>query len=271
MMLNWNAIVDRFALKFDAAFSTCSKKAHFDCVPPESTVIDGARSKWCHLLLVNAIVGILDFESFNLASRRKFNQQKVLCECILQEIDSLDPDADKSQVFAVVDSTWSDLSALRTFLDSNAPYKSKDKYFFIMNVLLSHQVLAELNFNLEEAVNVAVRKILEPDAKSAKKHQFSSGCSVPVPTTGSNKRRSPHFDEISPKKPCTHENDSLSSTSSYGYEMSVKHENPQPSLSIDSVEGLEGIAEAAEAAEAAEVEKGGRRLSFDASTVFYDP
>jgi hypothetical protein len=87
LQLNWNAIVDRFAMKFDAAFTRTNKKvkglhlgsyvplqwhdtivwihflmltdayctlylclcvplqAHFDCVPQEAAVIDGARSK----------------------------------------------------------------------------------------------------------------------------------------------------------------------------------------------------------------------------------
>eukprot|EP00601_Ochromonadales_sp_CCMP2298_P002450 CAMPEP_0173187328 /NCGR_PEP_ID=MMETSP1141-20130122/10643_1 /TAXON_ID=483371 /ORGANISM="non described non described, Strain CCMP2298" /LENGTH=114 /DNA_ID=CAMNT_0014111143 /DNA_START=267 /DNA_END=608 /DNA_ORIENTATION=+ len=83
MMLNWNAIVDRFAQRFDEAFSTSSKKAHFDCIPHEAAVIDGARNKWCPLLLLNAIIGVLDLDS-NVGTRRKFNQQKVLFECILE-------------------------------------------------------------------------------------------------------------------------------------------------------------------------------------------
>ncbi|KAJ1432950.1 hypothetical protein B484DRAFT_429692 [Ochromonadaceae sp. CCMP2298] len=202
MMLNWNAIVDRFSMKFDTAFSTSSKKAHFDGVPAEFAVIDGARSKWCHLLLVNAIIGILDCDSFNLSTRRKFNQQKVLCECILEIRSTTLVETDEEEVYVAVDEgVWSTIPYLRDFLDSNAPYKSKDKYSFITNMLLAHKVLADLDFNLVEAVNAAVRKILQNEctivqpARSSIPRRRSD--TVHTATSASH----PHGEEYTPKRP----------------------------------------------------------------------
>jgi hypothetical protein len=143
------------------------RQAHFDCVPPKYTVIDGARSKWCLLLLLNAIVGILDFESFNLAARRKFNQQNVLYECIKAEIE--EKGIDESQVGgsvgdirAVLDSCWQDIESLRNFLEKNAPYKSKDKYLAILDLLLGHKVILSRGSDVGKCINAAIVKILAP-------------------------------------------------------------------------------------------------------------
>jgi hypothetical protein len=143
------------------------RQAHFDCVPPKYTVIDGARSKWCLLLLLNAIVGILDFESFNLAARRKFNQQNVLYECIKAEIE--EKGIDESQVGgsvgdirAVLDSCWQDIKSLRNFLEKNAPYKSKDKYLAILDLHLGHKVILSKGSDVGKCINAAIVKILAP-------------------------------------------------------------------------------------------------------------
>ncbi|KAJ1432697.1 hypothetical protein B484DRAFT_429796 [Ochromonadaceae sp. CCMP2298] len=255
--LNWNAIVDRFALKFEAVFSSSSKKAHFDCIHQSFAVIDGARTKWCNLLLVNAIIGILDVEACNLGTRRKFNQQKELCECI-QEIRSTTNADDEDKVCVVsVEGEWSNISSLRALLDSDAPYKSKDKYTFIMNVLLNHKVLADFNFDLRDVISAAVRKIL----------QFESEVLQPARPSMSNKRTYEHVDEASPKKPRMYE------YSDYLQECArVQQRNPELSLDVDWAELAAWAEEDADkGAEAAKQVDFGLGFTFNAGTVFDEP
>lgn len=86
----WNRIAQNFEQKFSEVFAT-SKKAHFDCLPPEYKVIDGARTRWANLLLLDAMVYFVGFEDFNFFSRRTFNQQKELYDCIMSELLLIDP------------------------------------------------------------------------------------------------------------------------------------------------------------------------------------
>ena len=154
-------------------------QAHFDCVPPQYTVIDGARSRWCHLLLVNSIVGILDFDSFNLAARRKFNQQQVLCECIkaeLQDEGIEDDDKEYNYIEGEFDRNWVDMKSLKVFLEQNAPYKSKDKYLGILDILLNHKVIISLGSDITKAINSAMRKILAPSNRKPGRRQV-----IPLP------------------------------------------------------------------------------------------
>jgi hypothetical protein len=113
--------------------------------------------------LFNAIVGILDSTDFNLAARRKFNQQQILCECINAEVFAQYPDNYPPQQEAViivrVDAMWSDLSLLAEYLEANAPYKSKDKYKSILGILSNHTVLDNLDYDMDRAINMAVAKI----------------------------------------------------------------------------------------------------------------
>jgi hypothetical protein len=61
-------------------------KAHFDTLPSEYKVIDGARTRWCPLLLLDAILSLLLSHSNIFPTRRAFCQQQVLLHCILDEI-----------------------------------------------------------------------------------------------------------------------------------------------------------------------------------------
>lgn len=150
------------------------RQAHFDCVPPHFTVIDGARSKWCHLLLVNAIIGILDFESFNLAARRKFNQQQILCECIKEELEYngvRDVINNCEAVEGVFGADWADMKSLRKFLEQNSPYKSKEKYLGILDILLSHKAILATGTDITKSINFAMRKILAPGNRKSGRRQ----------------------------------------------------------------------------------------------------
>jgi hypothetical protein len=248
-------------------------------------------------------VGVLDFSNLNLASRRKFNQQKVLCECILQEMQEMQEmqeiyatggevggaDAgadvcipvciDKIQVCALVGGAWSDLHSLRAFLESHAPYKSKHKYCLIMNLLLSHTCLSDFHFNLQEAVPVAVRKILtlympdtmsdahaharKPDGRNSRRGIFPKGC-IPVPAetgTGGCKRLLSYDEtaETSPKKPM-HYLESLYSGMNGAWAGGAS----PASLDINRDEWAE-VLEGLDMAEEADI------CTFDASSIFYDP
>jgi hypothetical protein len=54
------------------------------------------------------------------------------------------------------------MRSLRSFLERNAPYKSKEKYLGILDILLSHSVLQSCNFDLNKSINAAMQKILAP-------------------------------------------------------------------------------------------------------------
>eukprot|EP01038_Epipyxis_sp_PR26KG_P015719 gene15719-21278_t len=84
-IMSWNNIYKRFEEIYTEEFSV-SKKAHLDCLPKEESVVDGAKVKWCALILLDAIVYILQFNQFDHAKRRSFNQQRVLFDCIFQEL-----------------------------------------------------------------------------------------------------------------------------------------------------------------------------------------
>lgn len=139
-------------------------------------MIDGARSKWCHLLLLNAIVGILDFESFNLAARRKFNQQQVLYECLKAEleekgIEESKEDGSAATITATLDACWHDMKAVRNFLEKSAPYKSKDKYWGIMDHLLGHKAIQTRGGDIAKCINAAIAKILAPTNRKSKRRE----------------------------------------------------------------------------------------------------
>lgn len=89
LRVSWDNIVKRFENEFARTFAK-SKKAHFDCLPKEFKVVDGARVRWFPLLLLDAMIFILHNNFFRFATRRAFNQLEILYGCILEEIQSVD-------------------------------------------------------------------------------------------------------------------------------------------------------------------------------------
>mmetsp|Transcript_15820 Transcript_15820/g.17129 ORF Transcript_15820/g.17129 Transcript_15820/m.17129 type:complete len:632 (+) Transcript_15820:365-2260(+) len=85
LKIKWSNIVARFEREFALTFSK-SKKAHFDCLPKDLKVVDGARARWFPLLLLDALIFILHNNYFRFATRRAFNQLEVLYDCILEEV-----------------------------------------------------------------------------------------------------------------------------------------------------------------------------------------
>ena len=121
-------------------------------------------------------MGILDFESFNLAARRKFNQQKILCDCIKEELEDNGIYEDKDDgtygdIHVGVDNTWKDMKSLRTYLENNAPYKSKEKYHGILDILLSHKVIQSIGFDIVKTIDAAIAKMLSPANRKGLRRQ----------------------------------------------------------------------------------------------------
>ena len=209
-------------------------------------MIDGARSKWCHLLLVNAIVGILDFQSFNLAARRKFNQQQILCDCINSEIGEVYSDSFSSEipVHAVLDQHWLDVGSLRQFLEQNAPYKSKEKYLGILDILLSHKAIEALNFDMERCINVAITKILSNTNRKVGRRPVPRSFSTPrlvaarvitvvAPATAATSRRPPPRSDA-PKRSAAK---AVRRATKYRRSVSSVHASPRPHNSAATATG----------------------------------
>lgn len=68
------------------------EQAHFDSLPvhwqPVHKVVDGARSKWCLPLFIDAILFLACNQTFDLSRRRCFNQHKVVFECIWEQVQA---------------------------------------------------------------------------------------------------------------------------------------------------------------------------------------
>eukprot|EP01033_Poteriospumella_lacustris_P010949 gene10951-7789_t len=97
--IEWDAVVQQFHQAFRETFSRSKKKvsltstwrrlwrlrlrqAHFDFLPPELRVVDGARDRWYPLLLLDAAWGLLWSNDFQFASKKAFNQRRVLYDSI---------------------------------------------------------------------------------------------------------------------------------------------------------------------------------------------
>lgn len=125
------------------------------------------------MLIVNAVVGILNNDAFSLATRRKFNQQSILRECVADELKEFyltnGKDLCDSQsglaIYDVVGTIsvshhWSNLTALRQELGRSVPYKSRVKYFNIVDILLEHSSFKRFKFDVKEAINELVKRVL---------------------------------------------------------------------------------------------------------------
>eukprot|EP01040_Poterioochromonas_malhamensis_P004590 gene4591-4921_t len=87
--IKWSSVCSTFESLYTRSY-TASKKAHFDSLPEDwsadDKVVDGARSRWCLPLILDAILTILENDRFDLSHRRSFNQGRVLRDCILREV-----------------------------------------------------------------------------------------------------------------------------------------------------------------------------------------
>lgn len=157
-------------------------------------MVDGARLKWCNLLLLDAIVSILDTDLFSASTRRAFNQQKVLHDAILREIKQTNaktensPGVDGSQLpdiatkqegvqfifnrgevipehvvlrIEALNGPWTDLYHLKQAMVDTPTTKSRAKYLQIVDLLMNHSALELYQFNLQDCLNAIVRKVIK--------------------------------------------------------------------------------------------------------------
>lgn len=87
----WNRIVEKFEEKYTQIYiqSDMKKKAHLDCIEEGSNLIHEPKAKWCHVLLLDALVHSAHNYVFSAlvessVRRRKFNQHLELRNSILE-------------------------------------------------------------------------------------------------------------------------------------------------------------------------------------------
>ena len=87
----WGKIVQKFEEKYTQIYiqSDMKKKAHLDCIEEGSNLIHEPKAKWCHVLLLDALVHSAHDYTFSAlvessVRRRKFNQHLELRNSILE-------------------------------------------------------------------------------------------------------------------------------------------------------------------------------------------
>ncbi len=168
-----------------------------DNVPDEFKVIDGAKGKWCNLLLLDAMIYLLKNDQFVGNSRRHFNQYMVLYECIMEELRTVDFQAYneiidfknketwalRSKFIAGYQETplpsveerslkysylgvrltppWSTMAELRLCLLDGPPSKAKSKFTVMTELLANHEYFQKYNHDLRQVIEtVLVKSIL---------------------------------------------------------------------------------------------------------------
>jgi hypothetical protein len=170
-----------------------SFQAHFDNLPDEFKVVDGAKGTWSQLILLDAMIYILENDSFNSSSRRAFNQHKVLCECVLDELEMIHSMAhfeimewklsfaSKGNKYNINSETvsqelvnkyshlvghsvlqypWNSLDNLRTALIEGPASKAKNKFSTITEMLMNNDSLAHFGFDMDLIVQAVIHRVL---------------------------------------------------------------------------------------------------------------
>lgn len=149
-------------------------QAHFDSVPPRLRVVDGAKSRWGNLILLDAVICLLELREINEASRRSFNQQKVLIECIVAELERTDTDqyhqylardenapVEYEIALEGMSSHWSDAERLQLQILSDPTTKSREKFVSIVDCLFNHPTLANFQLNLPTILRHVMLRVLQ--------------------------------------------------------------------------------------------------------------
>lgn len=91
LLESWTKIVEKFEEKYTQIYiqSDMKKKAHLDCIEEGSNLIHEPKAKWCHVLLLDALVHSAHNYIFSAlvessVRRRKFNQHLELRNSILE-------------------------------------------------------------------------------------------------------------------------------------------------------------------------------------------
>lgn len=203
LVLAWEEIVAHFEAHFLSIFATSKKvpqpahftlpgeltlfQAHFDSVPAEYRVVDGARSRWWPLLVMDAAIHLLDSNTWCFSSRRAFNQHKALFDAILvvlaeqdevfynalasgQHAGLLDGPGDENGWTAALacsqalplqlsplPAPWQTSDQLKDYLMSDTPSKSKLKFMLIIEYFHKHDLFT---CSLQEVLRLLVVKVI---------------------------------------------------------------------------------------------------------------
>jgi hypothetical protein len=135
-------------------------------------VVDGAKTRWCHLLLIDGLISLIELREINNSSRRSFNQHQIFLECIVEELELAGPAlynsykagqaASSGLVVAVsgIEHPWNDVLQLRQLLLSDPTTKSKVKFLGITDSLLGHAVVQNAGSDFNALFLDAVKKAI---------------------------------------------------------------------------------------------------------------
>ena len=127
----WSEIVQKFEEKYTQIYiqSDMKKKAHLDCIEEGSNLIHEPKAKWCHVLLLDALVHSAHDYTFSAlvessVRRRKFNQHLELRNSIL-EVYGKTPHSLTPTPGGIVSPDMTE----RDMLGSNHQYFFKDEHY----------------------------------------------------------------------------------------------------------------------------------------------
>ncbi len=138
-------------------------------------VVDGARSRWSSLILIDASIYLLEFEEFNSTSRRAFNQQQVLYDCIVGEMQRSCPGLYERYLaarlashttnqasaisFVPLKAPWCTAAQLKKHLLSDPTSKSREKFVGIIESLFAHTAFPNAETTLTAMFQKVVTKV----------------------------------------------------------------------------------------------------------------
>lgn len=169
-------------------------------------MVDGAKTRWCQLLLIDGLVSLHELREINTSSRRSFNQHQILLECIVEEVELSAPElhsayklghasaAEHRVILTTLDHPWGDVEKLQEALLSDPTTKSKTKFVGIVQSLLSHPALESCGSNFEALFRDVVNKVLFTYPPLSRPSSLSRIPVVSPPTIPS---PAPHPDEES--------------------------------------------------------------------------
>lgn len=138
------------------------------------------------------MIFLLELQEFNEGSRRSFNQQQVLLECILAEVKMNNPEIYQAynegntdvmgEVHVEVTGMgypWNTVDSLKSVFLSDPTSKSRDKYVSIVEALFSHAFFRNHPFDLKAVFALTATHVLT--AYPASKPTALPGKRTPLP------------------------------------------------------------------------------------------
>mmetsp|Transcript_11869 Transcript_11869/g.10743 ORF Transcript_11869/g.10743 Transcript_11869/m.10743 type:complete len:350 (+) Transcript_11869:163-1212(+) len=196
LILPWTDVSAIFTERYQVVYGESSKKAHIDCFDDDRRTIDGARLKWCSVLMLDAILFYsLSVRAFKapVTSKRSFNQHKVLIECINEALRKHSKNNDFSSYTQIIISfdenkMWTSFENFFETQVSSPPRKAKEKFEIVLSHLcsLKNNYPDLKNYDLDvlilEMVNDVANTSLKSNSKRAKSNSSKQVSSYPNPT-----------------------------------------------------------------------------------------